>query len=172
MNKQGSYANSSGNTLESTVRSVLESKGFKCFKYSEYSNYKRNHTPEQIRDRYGTELLLKNVPFTTIYGHPGKTEFLLRSAKYDLEIRIECKWQEASGSVDEKFPYVYLNAIEAMPEKDIIIIADGGGAKPGSIQWLKTVAANKMYIPESKQDKNIKVMSLSEFIRWTNQTFR
>jgi len=150
----------------------LESKGFKCFNYREYNEYIRNHTPEEIKDKYGTELLLKNVPFTTIYGHPGKTEFLLRSAKYGLEVRIECKWQEASGSVDEKFPYVYLNAIEAMPENDIIIIADGGGAKRGSIQWLKNVAVNKMYIPKSKQNKNIKVMSLSEFISWSNQTFR
>jgi hypothetical protein len=31
---------------------------------------------------------------------------------------IECKWQQVSGSVDEKLPYLYLNCIEAMPEKN------------------------------------------------------
>jgi hypothetical protein len=50
-----------------------------------------------------------------------------------LEIGIECKWQRISGSVDEKFPYAYLNCIEAMPERDIIIVVDGGGAKQGAV---------------------------------------
>ncbi len=70
-----------------------------------------------------------NVPFTTIYQHGGNTEFRLISERYNMDIRIECKWQQVAGSVDEKLPYLYLNCIEAMPEKHIIIIIDGDGWK-------------------------------------------
>jgi hypothetical protein len=140
---------------------ALASKGFKATSYRDYLM-----KPEQ----YGSELLLRNVPYKTIYGHPGNTEFLIRSEKYRLEIRIECKWQQSSGSVDEKYPYTYLNCIEAMPERDIIIIVDGGGAKQGAVDWLRGAAARGMYA-EGK-DKHILVMSLSEFLVWVNRTFR
>ena len=74
-------------------------------------------------------MLLKNVPFETIYGHNGNIEFVLISKKYELRIRIECKWQQSACCVGEKLPYLYLNSIEAMPEKDIMILIDGNGFK-------------------------------------------
>lgn len=161
--KQGGLANSSGNTLERTVIGTLISKGFETVNYREYLK-----KPE----KYGEELLLKNVPFTTIYEHSGNTEFLLSSKKYNLEIRIECKWQQSPGSVDEKFPYLYLNCIERMPEKNILIIIDGGGAKEGSVNWLKNAAKNKLYTNEHNKEKNVLVLSLAEFLIWANKTFR
>lgn len=159
--KQGSLATGSGNTLEQTVTGTLLSKGFTIVNYGEYIKKKHN---------YGEELLIKNVPYKTIYGHNGKTEFLLISRTYSLEVRIECKWQQASGSVDEKYPYLYLNCIEAMPERDIIIIIDGGGAKEGSIKWLKKAAEDHAYT--SNKTKNIKIFNLVEFVKWANTTFR
>lgn len=86
---QGNFANSAGNTLESTVIATFASKKFVVVSHREYSK-----NPE----KYGKELLLKNVPFTTIYGHGGQTEFLAKSDRYQLEIRIECKWQQSSGA--------------------------------------------------------------------------
>lgn len=83
-----------------------------------------------------------------------------------------CKWQQSSGSVDEKFPYLYLNCIEVMPEDDIIIVVDGGGAKKGAIDWLRRTAEEKKYITDKNSLKNISVMSLSEFLVWANKTFR
>jgi len=161
--KQGGLANSSGGTLEKTVIGTLQSKGFAVAMYREY--IKR---PE----KYGKELLLRNVPFQTIYKHRGNTEFLLISEKYSCKVRIECKWQQTSGSVDEKFPYLYLNCIEAMPEQDIIIIAEGGGAKQGAIEWLKNAAEKKLYTSAENQGKTVKVMTLVEFIQWVNRKFR
>ncbi|MEQ8220823.1 MAG: PD-(D/E)XK nuclease superfamily protein [Candidatus Eremiobacterota bacterium] len=159
--KQGSLATGSGNTLEQTVTGTLLSKGFTPVNYGEYIKKK---------NKYGEELLIKNMPYKTIYGHDGKTEFLLKSRKYSIEVRIECKWQQASGSVDEKYPYLYLNCIEAMPEKDIIIIIDGGGAKEGAVKWLKKAAENHVYTANTI--KNIKVFNLVEFVKWANFTFR
>lgn len=160
--KQGNLANSSGNTLEQTVVATLESKGFESEMYRKW---------EKNPERYGRELLLRNVPFETVYGHRGNTEFLLRSERYELEIRIECKWQQSAGSVDEKFPYLYLNCVEQMPERTIIIIVDGGGAKEGAVIWLKRACESHLYQTLNNQ-KEIHVMSLSEFLVWANQTLR
>jgi hypothetical protein len=159
---QGGFANDTGGTLEGTVISTLSKKGFEVVPYSKWI---------KKPDKFGDELLLRNVPFTTIYGHSGKTEFLIKSVKYDMEVRIECKWQQSSGSVDEKFPYLYLNCIEAMPEKNIIIIVEGGGYKQGALQWLKDAVAHRKYLG-TNLEKNIMVMSLPEFIAWANRTFR
>jgi hypothetical protein len=161
--KQGGLANSSGNTLESTIKATLVSKGFEIVSYRDYVK-----NPSS----YGKELLLLGVPYTTIYGHKGKTEFLLKSEHYALEIRIECKWQQSFGSVDEKFPYLYLNCIEKMPEDKIFIVMDGGGAKLGSIDWLKQSSLKKLYTTELNKNKEILVMTLSEFLVWTNKTLR
>jgi hypothetical protein len=88
-----------------------------------------------------------------------------------LEIRIECKWQQAAGSVDEKLPYLYLNTIEAMPENSIMILIDGAGWKTGAIQWLKDAVKQKKYTTEETKNKNIMVFSLTEFFTWANRTF-
>jgi|GEM_PF-31177 len=159
--QQGKLANRSGNTLERTIMATMESNGFQVEMYRKWQKH-----PE----RYSSEILLRNVPYTTIYGHRGNTEFLLLSEHYKLEIRIECKWQQSAGSVDEKYPYLYLNCVEQMPEREIIIVVDGGGAKPGAIEWLKQASEQGLYTQDKQ--KSIQVMSLTEFLTWTNNTFR
>jgi DpnII restriction endonuclease len=154
---------SSGNLLEQTVKTVCKQKGFKIAKYSEW---KKN--PE----KFGVELLLTDVPYNSIYKHAGKTEFLLKSSRYKLEIRIECKWQQVAGSVDEKLPYLYLNSIEAMPEKHIVVVIDGKGWKSGAIPWLKEAAASRKYTTPTNSDKKIEVLSLTEFMAWANNVFK
>ncbi len=161
--KQGGLANSSGNTLEKMVIATFESKGFEVVMYRKWITN---------QEKYSQELLLRNVPYETIYGHNGNTEFLIKSERYDLDIRIECKWQQSSGSVDEKFPYLYLNCIEKMPESTIIIIVDGGGAKLGSVEWLKAAASSSRYWKDDEPKKQILVMDLQGFIIWANNTFR
>ena len=159
---KGKSANITGNQLEVAVQTVLSNKGFEIVMYREWSKNPEN---------YGKELLLKNVPFKTIYGHGGNTEFLLISEKYDLRIRIECKWQQVKGSVDEKLPYLYLNSIEAMPEKDIMILIDGDGFKKGAKTWLRNAVKRKLYTDETNKDTNVMVFSLAEFFTWANNIF-
>ena len=159
---KGQSANITGNQLEVAVQTVLLNKGFEIEMYRKW---------EKKPEKYGKELLLKNVPFETIYGHRGNTEFLLISEKYDLRIRIECKWQQSAGSVDEKLPYLYLNTIEAMPEKDIMILIDGDGFKKGAKTWLRNAVKEKLYTDETNNDTNVMVFSLAEFFTWANNTF-
>jgi len=162
-NEQGALASNQGKILEKTVETTFQAKGFEIIKY---------RTWDKNREKYGSELLLENCPFKNIYHHDGNTEFLLKSKKFDCEIRIECKWQQSNGSVDEKFPYLYLNCIEAMPEKEIVIIVDGGGAKVGAITWLQETVKSKKYTSDYNNDKTIHVFSLAEFIKWANIRFR
>jgi hypothetical protein len=160
--KQGTLANIGGNVLERTVKEVFLSKGFELVNYRDW---------QKKPDTHGKELLLTNAPFTTIYKHKGNTEFLAVSEKYNFKIRIECKWQQVAGSVDEKLPYLYLNCIEAMPEDYIIIVIDGGGFKEGAVKWLRETAKQNKY---NKADigKKILVFTLAEFMAWANKSLR
>lgn len=160
--EKGTKSNITGNQLEVAVKTVLTGKGFELINY---------RTWEKNKEKYGEELLLENVPFTTVYEHKGNTEFLLISKKYALQIRIECKWQQVAGSVDEKLPYLYLNTIEAMPENSIMILIDGEGWKAGAIKWLKEAVRQKKYTTELNKDKNIMVFNLTEFFTWANKMF-
>lgn len=162
LNTQGRYASNQGSILEKTVQNIFESKKFELIKYSAW---------KKDPSLFGKELLLKNIEYTSIYNHIGRTEFLLLSERYDAKIRIECKWQQSSGSVDEKLPYLYLNAVYSMPENDIIIVIDGNGWKKGAVEWLKSAVENKLFTPPDFK-KNIRVFSLMEFITWANLTFR
>ncbi|MBI2355741.1 MAG: 4-diphosphocytidyl-2C-methyl-D-erythritol kinase [Candidatus Doudnabacteria bacterium] len=153
---------SSGSTLEQTVRGTLESKGFTVVAYRDWAKNSK---------KYGSELLLMHVPYRTIYEHGGYTEYLLKSKKYKLSVRIECKWQQRSGSVDEKLAYLYLNALQ-VPEDDMIIVIDGPGFKKGAIQWLRNAVATRKYIEQDSPEKRILVFNLAEFLTWANKIFR
>jgi hypothetical protein len=83
----------------------------------------------------GMDMLWKNVPYESIYGTKCRSEFLL--AYDNREIRIECKSQESSGSVDEKLPYLVQNFTEKVTEKETIIIHHGDGFRAGAINWLR-----------------------------------
>jgi hypothetical protein len=158
----GGYANQAGTTLEQVVEHTLGGKGFRLVSWAQY---------RRDPSAYGPEVLVRHVPYRTIYGHQGKTEFVLHSVRYGLDVRIECKWQQSAGSVDEKFPYVYLNAADAMPEPLVLIIVDGGGAKPAAVQWLRDAARERRYLPPTSP-KEIRVLTIAEFIAWANTTFR
>lgn len=160
---QGCLANKSGSVLEGIVKGALVPHGFVVVQ-----NRDLEKLPENGRD----ELLIQNAPYTTLYGSKGKTEFLLRSKKYGLEVRIECKWQQSAGSVDEKLPHLYLSAVDAIPENNVIILIDGNGFRDGAIAWLRNAVNNRLYVSEEKRHKNVMVMNATEFMTWANNTFR
>lgn len=158
---QGGRASKQGRVLEQTIIPAFQTRGFQCVPFGKWS---------KKQGQYGNELLLAHVPYTTIYGHRGYTEFLVKSARFNLNHRIECKWQQSGGSVDEKLPYLYLNCIEAIPESDIIIVAGGGGMKKGAVPWLKSVVADGHFIRAGHRRKNVQVFTLEEFLKWANLT--
>jgi len=94
----------------------------------------------------------------------ARSEFVIQADLVSRRIRIECRWQQSSGSVDEKFPYLLWNAERCMPETEIILLVDGGGAKPAAVKWLKTMAA--------KSKKTIRVFTMVEFKCWLRDFIR
>jgi hypothetical protein len=163
MKQGGAVANSNGRVLENIVESSLNTKGFTSTNYKDWQK-----DPLQ----YSDELLLKNVPYLNVYNHASKTEFVIKSKHYHLNTRIECKWQQASGSVDEKYPFLFLNCAERMNEPQIIILLDGGGAKPGAIDWLKDACQNFNQQEKGRSDRRIELMNSTEFLQWVNKTLK
>lgn len=156
--RQGAIATSNGADFERLIAQAVIAKGFTVRGYLDWRNAGE---PEG-------EWLLTNVPYVTLYGGKGRTEFLLLSASRDLRIRIEAKWQSSPGSVDEKLPYLYLNALQSMPEPVVFIVIDGPGWRAGGLEWLKRTVDGNAFADGPR--KTIRVMGLDEFTSWTNST--
>jgi hypothetical protein len=176
MSSHGQRANKSGQILEGIVRSTLAGRdafGFEVLKNPDYEKALKSGAP--LPSRY----LVKGPPYETIYGTKGKTEFRLHCTDVsptkafpvqgDFVCRIECKYQATAGSVDEKFPYLYLSCVEAMPEKNIIILMEAKGARAQAVQWLSNAVLQQKYDPT--KSKRIVIFSIAEFIAWSNDAF-
>jgi hypothetical protein len=145
MNTQGTESNNSGKFLELAIEREFTSRGVHVFDYID----KGDNT-----DLFSSRYLLRNAPYTSIYGCQSRSEFLYHDDTLSSHIRIECRWQQVAGSVDEKLPYLFMNAVEAMPEKEIWLIVDGGGARTQGVEWLKQRC--------SREQKTIRVLDIPE----------
>lgn len=96
----------------------------------------------------------------SIFDSEVYVDFFLRDhPRFAGGLIIESKWQDASGSVDEKLPYLVLNIRYCYPCPTIIVI-HGGGFRPGAVRWLRTQI----------DDTLIAVFRLEEFLSWCNRT--
>ncbi len=149
---QGLEANLSGSVLESMVKGVLKPRGFHFRQYAESLGN---------RDMFHSRVVECNAPYLSLYGEESRSEFLI----YDGSrvIRSECRWQESSGSVDEKFPFLVWS-LKRAPEPEALILYGGGGARKCAIQWAKTEA-------KSITTKTIHVLHIEEFQTWARHEF-
>lgn len=155
---QGAQANLNGKIFENMMIPIFEAHGYKVL--SESDAIKRPHLLDGV-----TRYVLRNAKYTTIYNENGKTEFVI--VNEERRIRVENKYQSAAGSVDEKFVYTLLNAIEAYPEKEVIIVIDGDGYKPGARKWVSDHIKNNWL--NFKEFKSIKLFTIMEFVNWFNK---
>jgi hypothetical protein len=95
----------------------------------------------------------------SVYGTQVFADFMLyHPEKWPDKLIIECKWQQSSGSVDEKYPYNVLNIREQYPCPAIILL-DGEGYKPGAAEWLRRQVDGV---------KLLHVFSMVQFQTWVN----
>lgn len=74
-----------------------------------------------------------------LYGKDRKCDFILyHPARYPRALILESKWQQSSGSVDEKFPFLALTIKES--RLDTIVVLGGGGYSAGAERWLRRPA--------------------------------
>ncbi|MEE8056934.1 MAG: PD-(D/E)XK nuclease superfamily protein [Pseudomonadales bacterium] len=126
----GSRANRTGTQLEHFVHDALIRAGFALFE---------NHKPLLFENRHliGGKQFQPHVNVgTTIYQSTRIVDFLITNkARFAEGLIIECKWQQSSGSVDEKYPFLLCNIIKTgVPT---IVLLDGGGYKPAAKTWLQ-----------------------------------
>lgn len=152
----GGHANRTGNRLEKFVEHALIDSGYTVF---------WNHKDQLFENRktIGGKQYAMQVPCgTSIYETKRKCDILvLNQEKFPDGLIIECKWQQSSGSVDEKYPFTLFNIIKiAVPT---IILLDGGGYKPAAMRWLKDQV--------SPQRALIGVYNMAEFQTLVNNGF-
>ncbi len=156
---QGGRAVISGNVLEKTVEVILQSHG--------YIEICRDLPKKRRRDwlvysidppkRYAKQVYIGlGIYKTDIYVD----FYIFDTIAIPAGLIIECKWQQAGGSVDEKLPYLNLNIQTCYPSPAVVLI-DGEGMKKGAIDWLtKQVNSNPNLLG---------VHNLTSFMIWANR---
>jgi hypothetical protein len=153
----GGRANKTGSTLENTVEDLLIRHGYEKTTITDW--------PPQLPSgkRYYASQVKLGV---SIYGSARRMDFAIWGAsRFSRGLIIECKWQQSSGSVDEKFPFTVLNVEKTNKDFGVpsVIIIDGGGYKESAIEWLK----GQVNEVGGLQD----VFNLNEFIRAVNNGY-
>lgn len=158
-------AESTGSVAEGTVRSVLTSRGYVELSVQEASAAEPEAEQTAMfrdftRRARPSRMFVAQYPIgLSIYGLPLFADFWVRGAPgFPEGLALEVKWQQSTGSVDEKFPYLVLNIQQCYP-CPAIVIADGGGQRPGALQWLRGQTTSNL----------IAVHSLAEFLAWANR---
>lgn len=130
---QGSRANSSGAFAEKVVGAVLKAKGW----------------------TFRSQVVVGQ----SIYGHALRADIVVdpRDGLPDGLV-IECKWQDAYGSVDEKFPYVVENIRANTYKHPVVVIIGGGKARPGAVRWLG--------LQQLSEARLVGVFGIEEFMTW------
>jgi len=176
----GSKANSTGNNLEQTVVDLLKRSGkgydVRIMTYNDYEKYRKfNKTDIYSSDFDKMVFIVKNWPYVSVYSsgdktRRGRTEIVFIKGK-EKPIRIECKWQQADGSVHEKYPYTIMSLYNC-PEDRCILIYAGDAIVDDAIGWLKNESQCQHLNIDSqgnrRDKKEIKIYSLNEFMKWVN----
>ncbi|MDR1475188.1 MAG: hypothetical protein LBI30_01545 [Holosporales bacterium] len=152
----GTKANKTGNALEGFVEDILIRNG-----YTEFINHKKQVFT--MREFVGGKQFSKQ-PWCgeSIYGSSRKCDFLIMNReKFPDGLIIECKWQESSGSVDEKYPFTLQN-VEKIGVTTVVLI-DGDGYKKQAFDWLRNQVSPERALRG--------VYTMKEFQKLVNQGF-
>ena len=150
---QDRQANRNGRWLEDEVENILNGFGVPSLRHSKVgTRFGQNILKQNVPG-----FLLKSVPYTNMYGGRGLGEFVLQISNFG-PVRIECRIQNRSGSVDEKIPFLIGNCY-SFEEKHVILVIEGDGmrasAKEFAINAAKAIA-----------HKDVRVLNLKKFERW------
>lgn len=145
---QTQTASESGLSLEMRIENDLGAAGFEIIASRDWDEARLYRTENP-------RFVILDAPYRSIYGHRAKVEFLIILG--DRQILVETKRQRVPGSVDEKLPYVYLNALNNLPEREFILIVEGTGFKPGAIDWINARAG---------ETDGFSVLAPDELVEW------
>lgn len=143
-------ANRSGSRLEANVADILEEHDYRQVLPVRFFPMREMEQPIFTRQcEIGKDIYGKRRRVDLILYHPRLWKDCLV---------IQCKWQAASGSVEEKYPFEVLSI--GLNSFDTLVVLDGGGYSPGAKQWLTL---------QSGKNRLIEVLSLGEFQRFAGR---
>ncbi len=171
----GAEANKSGLTWEAWVKVTAEKQGFTIRNYSQ-----RAACTTPVIER---RIVWTHAPYKTIFHNiknPSKasTEYLVECG-FD-RIRIECKWQGVAGSVDEKYPFMFLNAALTMTEETVVFALGGEYFEKGKgaevFDWLSNVCNDPPEwfsddVRASLRRRQLLVLTTNSFAKWFRKRF-
>lgn len=137
-----------GRSFEKNIEAQLLNLGYKKVKASEFLEYSKLKNEKYFASQFN---LGKNI-----YDTSQIVDFIISRINNDPLV-IQAKWQQSTGSVDEKFPYLITN-LKEKSQFDSLIVIDGGGYREGAVVWMK----------EQVDEKLIGVFSYTEFMIWSN----
>lgn len=122
----GQRANQTGASLEDFIRRLLARSGY---------DYVRPHLFQAARCLEQPIFSAQYPAGADLYGKERKCDFILyHPARYPRALILESKWQQSSGSVDEKFPFLVLTIKESRLDTVVVL---GGGYSAGAERWLR-----------------------------------
>jgi len=96
----------------------------------------------------------------SIFGKRIRVDMLIPPCvRFPAGLIIEAKWQDVTGTAEEKLPYLWLNITKFYPYPTMVVI-DGSGFSDGAIDWIKSKVDG---------EKLIAVKSVQEFMSWCNR---
>ena len=84
---------------------------------------------------------------TSIIGKQRRLDLMVLHRPKNTAVAIECKYQESTGTVDEKIPYA-LDDLEALPMPGVIAYA-GKGFSEGVLHLLQSSARGAFCLPRA-----------------------
>lgn len=173
----GAEANESGLTWESWVKTVASSQGFVIKNHRERANY-----IVPVAER---RVVWTHAPYETIFHNVKEQKPTKTSTEFVVEcgsdqVRIECKWQSTSGSVDEKYPFMFLNAVLTMKEPTVVLALGGEYFESGRGKevrdWLSDSCAHppawlSAEVREKLKTRQLMVKNPNNFAKWFRERF-
>jgi hypothetical protein len=145
----GSKATKTSQNFRAQIKTTFEVNGFSEISAEEMQVILSDRTPVSI------PVFARNVEIGhDIYGNQWRADFVY--ARGRVRRVVHARWQQSSGSVDQKFPFFVENA-KRLEFKSIFVLG-GDGFKKGARAWLSS----------QKSLKIREVLSEEEFQEWAN----
>ena len=117
----GTQANYTGTVLEKFIQARLDELEYTYIVPAKFDAARYLEQPVYSRQYHVGD---------SIYNTPLYCDFILyHPTRWPNSLIIESKWQQVSGSVDEKYPFLVLNIQYHYPHETILLL-DGGAIRP------------------------------------------
>lgn len=172
--KKAVHRNENGAFFEREVLTAIEQRfGLPVIKYSDYMAIDPQSRPskcvltnapyEGYKKKLGWNLPTEEFP-TKRGTRPSRTEYVV-IIDGNTHIRLECKFQDTSGSVIDKLPATVIDLQNYIPEKESFIVV-GGQVLTNNIGYVRNLCSQNFLTTTDGPKKIINVGSLNELIQY------